>query len=300
MILGGHRGLGCTDHTNYSHRDLNSLPVENTLESLTSAFKLGASYVELDAVMSSDSILFTIHNVVPKDHFFGTSMPADMLNRLRFQDIQQFKTGRLEKGQIDTLLDTLNAIANSDPRTADWAVNIEIKGVQGSGQDWDGEDFIKNLAETAKKSHLPQGRILWSSFCLKNITAISHLVDDGKFGMLFPEKGADKNIYSNYQDDKNFRYLPFIQDNIDFVLNEWASHADTRKKLEYLHPEIGTISDDILSYASNAKLGINCWALFEKIDDERLQHYKSLDEKTKQENIPFTIITDYLKDFSPK
>ena len=91
MFIAGHRGFGCTDHNFYqSIRDIQNLPVENTLESIEKAFKAGVKYIETDAVMSKDGVLFALHNVVPTDHFFGVEMPTRKLNELNFKDIAKY------------------------------------------------------------------------------------------------------------------------------------------------------------------------------------------------------------------
>src|SRR6218665_2753794 len=117
LAIGGHRGLGCTDHDFYQKlRDIANLPVENTAESVQAAFVGRADYVEIDAVMSADGVLFTLHNVVVKDHFFGATFPSAPLNTLPFADIATFKTGRHANGRIAPLSEVLSVVAKHSPK----------------------------------------------------------------------------------------------------------------------------------------------------------------------------------------
>lgn len=162
--LGGHRGRGCTDHEFYqSVRDIPNLPVENTLESIADAFAKGADYIETDAVISGDGVVFSLHNVVPKDHYFGETLPSGLLNTLPFSEIESLSTGRCQNGKITRFSEILACVAKADPKTLPWAMNIEIKGVQGSGQNYEANDYLTKLAETVKNSSLDTTRILWSS-----------------------------------------------------------------------------------------------------------------------------------------
>jgi glycerophosphoryl diester phosphodiesterase len=297
--LGGHRGMGCTDHSFYQKRDITTLPVENTVDSVVQAFENGADYVEIDAVMSADGVLFSIHNVVPKDHFFDEGLPPDLLNTMKFADIQKYRTGHGHNGKIQPLGEMLDAIAAKDPKTLPWAVNIEIKGVQGSGQNYEANDYLKKLVDVVRKSKLSPERVLYSSFSLANVVAMSHLMPESQFGMLFGEKPEPRAIYADHQDDRRYQYLPFNPAQIDFVVNSWKEEANPKAKLGYLHPEVATITSDTIANAAQYGLGINCWALFEEIDSQRRAMYDVLLGKMKENHIPFSIITDYLDEFNP-
>lgn len=300
FILGGHRGLGCTDHDFYQDkRDIAALPVENTLESIKAAFAKGAAYIETDAVMSADGVIFTLHNVVPKDHFFGTEKPVENLNKLPFSQITQYKTGRHSNGMTTPFQEVLDMIAQIDPQTADWVINIEIKGVQGSGQPFEYNNFINRLATCVLESKIPVQRILFSSFSLQNIIDMSQRLPHARYGMLFAERDEMRPIYADHQDDFKFRYLPFISNMIDMVDDTWKEEAHPEAVLSYMHPEIDTITQDTIQICSKQGFGINCWALFEHMTPERLELYKRTQKVMDEQNVPFTIITDYLDTFLP-
>jgi glycerophosphoryl diester phosphodiesterase len=299
LKLGGHRGLGCTDHDKYQAiRDIANLPVENTKDSIVAAFtEQGADYIETDAVMSSDKILFTIHNVVPKDHFFGASKPDDQfrLNKMNFTDIAKYKTGRHNNGAITPFLETLDAIAAVDPKTLPWVINIEIKGVQGSGQNYEDNGYLDILAETVKESKIPADRVLWSSFSLQNIITMSQHFPQSHYGMLFAEQGEVKPIYADHREDFRYQYLQFDHSSVLHVQDTWKAEAHKDAKLGYMHPEILTVTKQKIDVMGKRGLGINAWALFENIKEEgRLDLYKRLAKHAVEKDVPFTVITDYL------
>jgi glycerophosphoryl diester phosphodiesterase len=296
IIIGGHRGLGCTDHDFYQPlRDIPELPVENTLASIEAAFAAGCAYIETDAVMSKDGVIFTLHNVVPKDHFFfADNMPAEKLNMMNFADIQTFGTGRPGKGRIDPMSVVLDRIAALDPKTADWAVNLEIKGVQGSQQPYETNDYLERLAKVVKDSKLPVDRVLLSSFSLQNVIAMSHLLPTAKYGMLFAEKPEARGIYADRTEDASFQYLPFNKPCIDRVFSIWGEEAAKGTKLGYVHPEVMTVTPETLQVTAAHGAGLNCWAIFEEFTPERRQKYLDVVDQCKQANVPLTVITDYV------
>lgn len=295
--LGGHRGFGCTDHDFYQDkRDIAALPVENTLASIKSAFAHGADYIETDAVMSKDGIIFTLHNVVPADHFFATQKPHDMLNKMNYAEIATYKTGRNHNGIITPIHDVLNYIATADRKTLPWAINIEIKGVQGSGQDYEDNYYLQNLVQTVHQSNLPADRILWSSFCLENIIRMSHALPMSRYGMLFSEKSDLAAIYADHQDDLRYSYMPFQAEHIDAVYQTWQTAAHPDAALQYVHPEILTVSPDTIRHIVQYGMGINSWALFETLNEDRQTVYQKAVQLAAQYNVPFTVITDYLDD----
>lgn len=302
--LGGHRGHGCTDNPFYKGRDISGLPVENTLESMDAAFNIGADYIETDVMMSRDGVLFTLHNVVPKDHFCGDSIPSKPLNEMPFTDIKKYKTGHNQTGTIARFDDVLELVAERDPRTLPWAVNIEIKGVQGSAQPYEENDFLPRIAEAVKNSHLPPERILWSSFCMESLIRISDIFPQSSFGMLFGEKPKAgttykaEAIYNDHVEDPHYQYLPFDIKTVDLVCEEWEKYAHKKAVLGYAHPETMTITNSMIDAIAERKLGINSWGLFEELDAERAAVYRNIFNHTAKKNVNYTAITDYLPEMA--
>lgn len=294
--LGGHRGMGCTDQLFHEWRT-NTVPVENTVKSILMAFEKGASYVEVDVAMSLDKILFALHNVVPQDHFFTERIPGAVLNTLTFDEIKKFPSGRAQNGTVSTLLEILEIIAAVEPKTCPWGINIEIKGVQGSQQPHEGNLFFDVLSETVRKSRVLEEKILWSSFSLHNVVAMANRMPNSKFGMLFSEKSERAPIYANYQEEFNYQYLPFNEGVLGEVFQVWSREVTSSAGLSFVHPEVMTIADQMIENVAQRRLGINSWALFEKMDSLRAQHYLNLLRECTKRQVPLTVITDYLSDF---
>lgn len=295
MFIGAHRGFGCTDHDFYQPlRNIAGTPVENTYESVEKAFAHGAGYVEIDAVMSADDVLFILHNVVPKDHFFTPEIPAGLLNQMNFADIIRYKTGRLANGVIARLDDILKLVAEKAPASSPFAINIEIKGVQGSNQNFETNDYLKRLADAVKQSPLAESRVLFSSFSLQNIIAMSHLLPQAQYGMLFAERTEGRPIYADHQDDFRYRYLVFNAAEFKKMQDIWQAEADRAAKLSFVHPEIVTVTPDMMRVTGEAKMGMNAWALFEELTDARKALYRQVKAEATQQNVPFTVITDYI------
>lgn len=295
LVVGGHRGMGCTDHDFYQRRR-GGVPVENTLDSIRAAYAAGADYVEIDAVMSADGTLFTLHNVVPADHFFHDA-PRGLLNTLSFADISGFKTGRHSNGVITPLLDILNVISDVSKQNIMWDVNIEVKGVQGSGQPIEQNNYIKKIAETIGKSNLNSERILLSSFALHNIAALSHEVPQARYGMLFAEQKEARPIYADRQDDPACRYLPYSPAGVETVIREWQRLAAPGVRLGYFHPEFSSLTPESIALARQHGAGINSWALFEEMTPARRAAYERIAQACRAQDVPFTVITDYIDAF---
>jgi glycerophosphoryl diester phosphodiesterase len=291
--LGGHRGLGCTDHSFYHFRD-RATPVENTLLSIDTAFKAGAAYIETDAVMSKDGIVFALHNIVPEDHFFGAEKPDLFLNEMKFADIDQYRTGLNNKGRLALFSDILSLCHSHDTNALPWIINIELKGVQGSGQPYERNDYLETVADVIRKSKVSSSRILWSSFCLENIIRMSEYFPDSHYGMLFSEKPNPRAIYLNYKENPHYQYLPFDQASIKLVTQEWRQHAHAACHLKYAHPEITTVTSAMIQYCANHGISMNSWALFEQWNAERGQLYKNVAQQCAEQHISYTAITDYL------
>lgn len=298
LAVGGHRGLGCTDHDFYqTRRKIADLPVENTRESVTAAYAAGADYVEIDAVMSADGVLFTLHNVVPADHFFGAARPAGMLNQLPFDEIARYGTGRGGLGKITPLAEVLEAISKASPKTLPWDVNIEIKGVQGSDQPIEVNGYIKNLANVVKNSALPVERVLFSSFALHNVMAMSHELPKAQYGMLFGEKSDPRPIYADRRDNPSCQYLPYNPAHTAIVKGLWGEGASAKSELGYFHPEFASLNPDTIMLADRHDAGINSWALFEEMTPARHAAYLRLADACQAEDVPFSVITDYIAAF---
>ena len=296
LYLGGHRGLGVTDHNIYKNiREVQKKPAENTLASVQAAFLSGADYVEIDAQMSKDKIIFCLHNVNPEDHFFANSKPQQYLNLLDFKEIKKFKIGRNCKDKVAKLSEILKITKKLAPNTLGWKINIEVKGVQGTNQKYENNEFLKRLVLEVKKQKFPLEQTLWSSFCLENLIKISQLSPKSNFGFLFSEQTRAKPIYIDKKNNFKFQYLPFNKRNINKVLKTWRQEAEQKSKLVYLHPELTTVKIEQLGFLKDKNIGLNCWISLEKNSKRFKVKTKRIIKKIKKSKIFFSLITDSIK-----
>lgn len=290
--IGGHRGMGCTDHAFYAERRvLEALPVENTVESVRAAFAAGADFVEIDAVLLADGTVAVVHNVVPADHFFGADAPVQPLNRLGWAAVKDCASGRLGTGRLARLDEVLAAVAASDPGTAPYAVNIELKGVQRSAQGWDGHELAEAVAGVVKASGMAVERVLFSSFALANVVAMAGRLPAAQYGMLFYEKDGLEAIYSDDNGDWRLQALPFERVMAERVLEAFAS-AETGARLGWVHPEVETVDEAMVQWVAEKGLGLNTWGLLEAWDEPARARYARLLAMTGE--VPVGVITDYV------
>jgi glycerophosphoryl diester phosphodiesterase len=300
VALGGHRGLGCTDHEFYAFRDLHSVPVENTLASVRAAFEAGADYVEVDAVWSSDGVAFALHNVVPGEHFFGERgrVPPHFLNAIPFDVICAFKTGRLGIGEVASLREVLEDVKTIPPRGAPWIVNIELKGVQKTGQPCDTDALVEAVARAIDKAGMDAAHVLFSSFALANLAAMAKQLPGAHYGLQFLPYTEARPIYTDRQDELRCTYLPFTRNTVAQAVGAWArkvgADAGGGAALGYLHPEISTIRPEHIQLAASLGVGINSWGLFETLDESRKSLYPHIAAACAAKGVPYTAITDYL------
>lgn len=289
--IGGHRGMGCTDHAFYAgRRKLSDLPVENTVESVRQAFAAGADFVEIDAVLLADGTVAVVHNVVPEDHFFGEQRPALSLNHLAWEGVVKYASGRLVQGRLARLEEVLEAVAACDPRTAPYAVNIELKGVQRSAQGWDGEALIAAVAEIVEASAVEVERVVFSSFALANVMVMARRLPKARYGMLFYEKKAPEAIYADDSGDWRLQALPFDRPTATRVMEAFV--AETGAKLGWVHPEIATVTPEMVAWCKGAGVGLNVWALLEAWGEPTARRYAAF--VAMASGIPVGVITDYV------
>lgn len=300
VALGGHRGLGCTDHEFYAFRDPHAFPVENTLASIRAAFDAGADYVEIDAVWSSDGVAFALHNIAPGGHFFGEweRVPQHFLNAISFDAICAFKTGRLGTGEVASLREVLEDVKTIPPRGAPWIVNIELKGVQKTGQPGDTDALVEAVARAVNKAGMDAAHVMFSSFALDNLAAMAKRLPGAHYGLLFSPYAEPHPIYTDCQDELGCTYLPFTRDTVAEALDVWARKVGADMgggaTLGYLHPEISTIRPEHIELAASLGVGINSWGLFETLDESRKSLYPHIAAACAAKGVPYTAITDYL------
>lgn len=295
FVLGGHRGFGCTDHDIYKTRkNINTIPTENTLTSITKAFEHGASYVEIDAIASADGIAFLTHTSSPHDHFFEDEKPTVNLSKLTYAEIQNYKVGKYVKDSTPTLEDALTLIKEKSPKNLEWWVNIELKGVMGTGENYDAVPLKTAVKQAIKNANFPEDKILFSSFSFALILDASHIFPKSKFGMLFAEKDCTSILYKNVPNTYKYKHLSFTKENIDKIEKTWQ--IQTKAKLNYYHPESETVTHSLIEYTHTLGKGLNVWNYLEEQEKIDIKKYKNIQKKCAELGTPLTIITDYLDD----
>ena len=298
ILLGGHRGMGCTDHARFAWRG-RDVPAENTLESVAAAFAAGADFVEIDVVPTADGQVAVIHNVTPRDHFFGPDVPGPPLNMLRWRDFKDIPVGRNGNGRVCLLAEMLALVASKAPAGRPFAVNIELKGVRKSGQPWEGEGFVEAVAKVVRGGPLEVGRVLFSSFALRHVVLMAERLPQARYGMLFGEAQTPETMYGMDGDVFDLQNLPFEIAYVEQCAHEFARLVTNGAKLGSLHPEVGTLSDKMFVELGRKGWSFNTWGLFERVDGARRERYARLAEISRAEGIGLGFITDDLAAMAP-
>lgn len=230
---------------------------------------------------------------MPADHFFGTQ-PAGPINTQTLASVLPHPIGRAQNGKVAKLSDILALVARKAPVTGPYMVNIELKGSQRSNQPWDGLAFLNAVADVVRASPLSPGQILFSSFTLRNIIGMAKLLPHAQYGMLFYEKPMPEDIHSGEPNRWDIQALPFNEDTVDKVVAHFTSHVPTSTKLQYLHPELGTVDDALLLKLGKQGWGFNMWTLMDKPEPARFNRYAVIRNLAAQNGFMVGAITDYL------
>jgi glycerophosphoryl diester phosphodiesterase len=264
--IGGHRGLGRTDDgfsIIRNRADKFEGPAENTLQSLLGGLE-NADFIETDLVATRDGEIVLTHSNDTHLHVIGPQRPAGAryIGDMTLAAVQQLRTGPGGSGEIPSLRRLLRAIRENYPERLTpgaLVLNLELKGTQFTG--FPGQP-LSHLPERAlsiiAEEDFPLGNILFSSFSMTMIKEMARLEPDARLGMLFDltpaQSGtAGKKMFVDHDDV----YLPFTKDALQYVL----THIPT---LEALHPEVQSLTRDLVARAARHDLAITTWALFEE------------------------------------
>lgn len=293
MRLGGHRGLGCTDH-DFFVKDQREVP-ENSLESIIQAFEAGADFVEMDVVVTADEVVCVAHNVMPQDHFFMEKKPSKVLNQLLWGEVVCCLAGRVNPRPLALLEEVLvwvkGGLSSGNLSSRDFVLNIELKGVQRSGQEWDGGRLAMCVEECIHTTGFDASQLLFSSFALQNVIEMGRRLPQARYGMLFSEKTILEKIYDGCV-GMEFEVLPFTPFYVEEVVKEFS--RQTGGTLGYLHPEITTVRLEDFEYYQRKGLSLNTWGLLEDCSEERLTRYRVFQKVVEEVGCHWGIITDNL------
>lgn len=281
VIIGGHRGSGCTDSP-HAQNIGQVKPPENTLESIELAIKNGAKLIEVDAVQTADNHLVVIHSNALSNHVFGHQSSESDIGFVAdhtLEDLQQFKVGPHGTHTIPTLREVLDLCK-------DVALNIEIKDVKGTdtAKFTAGKPTLVDLLADEIAEH--PGSIIVSSFSIWDLVAMKERLPDVPRAQLFETiKKDERPIYGDdCPDDSWYRMF-----NVANVLE-----AIRRADVQYVHPCIDSMHEEVVALCEQYNLSINTWALHENLPAQMHAQIATAVNLCKEHGVQLGIITDFV------
>jgi glycerophosphoryl diester phosphodiesterase len=299
--LGGHRGSGCTDSAfaraaSPRSRARGRKPPENTLESIARAFEHGADFVEIDVLRTLDDALVVTHSNALREHVLVAPVSARFIGELRLEEVRQLRTGlRGRQSAIPTLAEVMDLVAEWRTRRglADFVLNIEIKDVKGTRapKHLQGRPSLVELLARQVTAHsaLPLEAIVFSSFAVSDLVELARLLPKARVGMLFDLDREAGGLVYEADPQLTDRYLPFTPAEIEKVRKQLAEAGG---RLEFLHPEIDTLTPAAMKAAS--PLGVNCWVMRERIPSRRRHSLRQAVRLAQAHQLRLGLITDFV------
>jgi glycerophosphoryl diester phosphodiesterase len=300
----GHRGLGCTDSLFAIERNSKEAGsaspsvflAENTLPSLLAALKNRLTRaVETDAVLSRDGHVMLTHSNDPRQHLVDPTANLNydgrFLHQMDSAEIAQLKVGPRGYGHIATLDDLLKAKSLDGQTTEGMWLNLELKGTQQTKAPNNSRQLCDAVAHTLRANGSPFGQVRFSSFSASTLTLMRGMCHGAEFGQLFdlsPAMGGDvgRKIFH----DGNEIYRPFDKRNVDEVREMMAG------RLTSVHPEIRSLTPDMVEHCAKLGLSIATWAWREsspKKDPAWKQAVQKAILMARRYDVPLAIITDH-------
>lgn len=290
--FGGHRGSGCTDspHARSSLARAGK-PPENTLDSIARAYADGADFVEVDVLRTKDDVLVVTHSNRLSDHVLRQETRAPYVGDLAWAEVQSLRTGPEGNGRIPTLEQVLELAAEQAVRggASDFVLNIEIKDVKDTDapKHVPGRpSLVELLARQVRAHRLPVGQVVFSSFALSDLIALKRELPEARLGMLcdVPEY-AGKEVYPAAP-EAHARYRPFTPE----ALREAAREV----RLEFVHPELHTLTPEAVRTVAELNLSLNCWALREPPPGEDRAAIAQALRLAREHRVRLGLITDFV------
>lgn len=301
ITIGGHRGFGETDRFGLSEEEA-AKPAENTLPSIEQAITSGATFIELDAVLSRDGVVMFTHNNALASHILSAPHQPEGLNLVNrpyvsqydAAELQQLRTGPQGNGIIPTLAEVLAPFADH-PLVR---LNIEIKGRQDTLDQTpppeNGATLVEAIIDALRQSPLPPSQILLSSFAASYLAEAKAVAPEFPRAMIFttPQSGfAHKPVLPHKPEDHSL-YECFTPERIIALHQQLALHS--------LHPEITSLHEGLFNTISPLRredgqpLAIYGWALLEPSPETRKNLLRQAVSSARQHQIPLGFITNHI------
>lgn len=281
ILVGGHRGSGCTDSP-HAQAVLSTLgqqkPPENTLDSIEKAIQNGAKLIEIDVIQTADNQLVVTHSNRLSDHVFAPNN-AGFVADYTYEQLQGFRVGPEGTHTIPLLSEVLAVCKNI-------LLNIEIKDVKGTPTAKFSEErppLVDLLAE-AICDH--DGALIVSSFSTWDLVAMKDRLPHIPRGQLFDTvHSTPRPIYDDDCPDASF-YMPFTVENILAAL--------TQADIQYAHPCLDSIGADVVGRCAEFNLHINTWSLNEVLPEDNFQALANVVGLCREHGVQLGLITDYV------
>jgi glycerophosphoryl diester phosphodiesterase len=195
VSIGGHRGCGVTDSAYAQKRNAGrtAIPAENTLASLLAALRLGADFIETDAIATADGEIVLTHSNDTSMHTFGpqAAVPGKrFIDEMTLAEVQFLRTGASGEARIATLRELLRAVAAEFPGPGT-IIDLELKGVQATPRTASQTPpLVGPVLATIRQVGFPLERILFSSFSVHTLEALSAMAPAARTGLLFSSAPA--------------------------------------------------------------------------------------------------------------
>lgn len=276
IMIGGHRGSGCTDSA-HARTIGEKKPPENTLESIKLAIENGAKLIEVDAIQTADNKLVVTHSNALADHVFTTPNPGFVADHT-YAELQEMLVGPEGTHTMPLLSDVLELCK-------DVVLNIEIKDVKGTDTAKFADDrppLVDLLAEELKDH---KGHLILSSFSMWDLEAMQERLPNIPRAQLFDTaEKQERPIYSSKCPDTS-EYLQFTVDNV--------RKAMARAGIQYVHPCIDSLHEDVVAFCGEHNLAMNTWALGEPLPEQGKQAVENAINLCREHGVALGIITDY-------
>lgn len=276
VIIGGHRGSGCTDSAHAQTIGQKKAP-ENTLESIQAAIDNGAKLIEIDVIQTADNKLVVTHSNQLSDHVFTTPNPGVVAD-YTFEELQQFDVGLEGTHKMPLLADVLGLCENV-------ILNIEIKDIKGTETPKFAEDRPPLVDLLTAEIRDYKGALILSSFSTWDLEAMKERLPDVPRAQLFDTAAKEERpIYDETCPDKSV-YMQFTVENI--------LEAIRRADVQYAHPCIDSMNADVVAKCAEHNLGINTWALGEVLPENDKAAIQNAVSLCREHGVQLGLITDY-------